>query len=120
MRGSTASSIQWREPLLAVIALAVGIAIAWVDSRPTWDDTGITAVSLLGAAAIITALSGRRPLVWALLVGAWTPLLEIPASGNPAAGARLRGRRVADRLRARAPHSSTRGTSTRCSAVNQT
>jgi hypothetical protein len=84
MRGSTASSIQWREPLLAVIALAVGIAIAWVDSRPTWDDTGITAVSLLGAAAIITALSGRRPLVWALLVGAWTPLLKIPASGNPA------------------------------------
>jgi hypothetical protein len=83
MRGSTASSIH-REPWLAVIALAAGVVIAWIDSRPTWDDTGITAASLLGAAAVVTALSGRRPLVWAFLVGVWTPLLEIPGSGDPA------------------------------------
>ncbi len=84
MRGSMQSSISWREPLLAVVAVALGVAIAWVDSRPSWDDTGITAISLLGAAAITAALSGRRPLVWAFLVGAWTPLLEIPASGDTA------------------------------------
>ncbi|MDQ2933503.1 MAG: hypothetical protein M3R49_00725 [Chloroflexota bacterium] len=84
MRSPTASSIHWREPLLAVVAVALGVAIAWVDSRPSWDDTAITAISLLGAAAIIAAVSGRRPLVWAVLVGAWTPMLEIPASGDPA------------------------------------
>jgi hypothetical protein len=85
MRSRTAPSIRWREPLLAVVAVGVGVAVAWVDSRPAWDDTGITAVSLLGASAAIAALSGRRPLVWALLVGVWTPVLEIPASGDPAA-----------------------------------
>lgn len=79
-----ADSTRWRDLLLAVVAVALGIAIAWVDSRPTWDDTGITAVWLLGATAIVAALSGRRPLLWAILVGAWTPLLEIPASGDAA------------------------------------
>jgi hypothetical protein len=27
--------------LLAIIAAALGLAIALVDARPTWDDTGI-------------------------------------------------------------------------------
>jgi hypothetical protein len=84
MRSSTAPFVRWREPLLAAFAAGMGIAIAWVDSRPAWDDTGITAVSLLGASILVAWLSGRRPLLWALLVGVWTPLLEIPASGNPA------------------------------------
>ena len=75
---------RWRQPLLAVVAITLGLAIAWVDSRPGWDDTGITAVGLLTAGAVTAAISGRRPLLWALLVGAWTPLLEIPASGDPA------------------------------------
>ena len=75
---------RWRQPLLAVVAITLGLAIAWVDSRPGWDDTGITAVSLVAAGAITAALSGHRPLLWAVLVGVWTPLLEIPASGDPA------------------------------------
>jgi hypothetical protein len=75
---------RWRQPLLAVIAITLGLAIAWVDSRPGWDDTGITAVSLVTAGAITSALSGHRPLLWAVLVGVWTPLLEIPASGEAA------------------------------------
>ena len=79
-----ASSTRWRQPLLAVVAITLGLAIAWVDSRPGWDDAGITAVSLLTVGAVTAALSGHRPLLWAVLVGVWTPLLEIPASGDPA------------------------------------
>ena len=75
---------RWRQPLLAVIAITLGLAIAWVDSRPGWDDAGITAVGLLTAGAVTAALSGHRPLLWAVLVGVWTPLLEIPASGEAA------------------------------------
>ncbi len=70
--------------MLAVVAITLGLAIAWVDSRPGWDDTGITAVSLVVVGAVIAALSGHRPLLWAVLIGVWTPLLEIPASGDPA------------------------------------
>lgn len=84
MHEGIASSARWRQPVLAVVAMTLGLAIAWVDSRSGWDDTGITAVSLLTVGAVTAALSGRRPLVWAVLVGAWTPLLEIPGSGDPA------------------------------------
>jgi len=73
----------------AAIALAGGIGIALMDSSPGFDDTGITTVGLLLAAAVAAALDGRRPLLWAVAVGAWTPLLEIPASHSSASLAAL-------------------------------
>ena len=73
-----------REALLIVAAAAVGLAIGYVDSRPGWDDTGITAGLLILAAGAAAAVSGRRPWLWALLVGAGTPLFEIPTGGSPA------------------------------------
>jgi hypothetical protein len=68
----------------AAIALVGGIGIALMDSSRGFDDTGITAVGLLLVAALAAALDGRRPLLWAVLVGAWIPLLEIPAARSSA------------------------------------
>jgi hypothetical protein len=65
------------------VALAAGISIAAVDSRPGWDDTGLTVGALLVCAAVAAAIGGSRPWLWAILVGAWLPLLEVPASGSP-------------------------------------
>jgi hypothetical protein len=62
---------------LAAIALIVGIAIGWNDSRPTWDDTGITAGLLVVAAAAFGVVDPRRWWLWALLVGVGTPLVEM-------------------------------------------
>ena len=67
-----------------VLAIAAGAGIAFVDSRPGFDDTGVTAAALLAAAALAAALAARRPWLWAVLVGAWVPVLEIPATGSPA------------------------------------
>ena len=67
-----------------VIALIVGIGVASIDSRPGWDDTGITAVLLIAGAAVAAAVSGRTPWLWAILVGIWVPAIEIPASGATA------------------------------------
>jgi hypothetical protein len=72
---------RFREPVLAVLAVAAGLAIAVLDSRPGWDDSGITAALLALAAFVVAAVSGRRPWLWALLVGVWTPLAEMPSSG---------------------------------------
>ena len=66
-----------REVALAPVGALVGAGVAYVDSRPTWDDAGITAGVLLIAAAAATAVAGRRPWLWALLVGVWTPAVEI-------------------------------------------
>jgi hypothetical protein len=67
---------------LAVAALAAGLGIGYVDSRPSWDDTGVTVVLLVAAAAVAAVIAGDRPWVWALLVGAPVPIIEVPASGS--------------------------------------
>jgi hypothetical protein len=69
---------------LIAVATAAGLVVAWIDSRPGWDDTGITAALLVLAAAAIAAFAGRRPWLWALLVGAWTPAIEIMAEDSAA------------------------------------
>src|SRR5579871_6862609 len=45
--------------LLLLGAIALGLAIAWVDSRPRWDDTGITVGVLFITSAILGAVSPR-------------------------------------------------------------
>lgn len=66
-----------RDAILAGIAIVLGIGIAYFDSQPTWDDTAITAALLLLTAGMVSGLSGRRPWLWAVLIGAWTPLIEV-------------------------------------------
>jgi hypothetical protein len=67
------------------IALAMGIVIGFVDSRPGWDDTGITVVSLLLASGVAAGVAGRVPWLIALATGIWVPLFELSglASGGP-------------------------------------
>jgi hypothetical protein len=71
---------QWigrRDGLLALAAAVIGLTLGYLDSRPSWDDTGITAALLLLTSAMVAGLSGRRPWLWALLIGIWIPLLEV-------------------------------------------
>jgi hypothetical protein len=63
--------------LLFVIALLAGLFSAYVDSRPTWDDTGITAGGLLLVSGLLTLLGARRPWLIALAVGIWIPVYYI-------------------------------------------
>jgi hypothetical protein len=63
--------------ILLAVAVLGGIFLAYVDSRPGWDDTGITAGGLLVAAGIITLLGHPRPWLVGLAVGIWIPLLYI-------------------------------------------
>jgi hypothetical protein len=65
-----------RDGVLALVAAAIGLTLGYLDSRPSWDDTGITAALLLLTSAMVAGFSGRRPWLWALLIGIWIPLLE--------------------------------------------
>ena len=62
---------------LVALAVAVGLAIAYVDSRPYWDDAGITAFSLLLAALLFGLIAPQRPWLWAICVGIWIPIHTI-------------------------------------------
>jgi prepilin signal peptidase PulO-like enzyme (type II secretory pathway) len=55
--------------LIAAISLAVGCAIGFVDSRPTWDDTGITAGSIFLASLVLSAARPRSAWLAGLLIG---------------------------------------------------
>ena len=60
-----------------LLAIALGLLIAWVDSRPSWDDSGITAGMVFLTAAFFGALRPSRAPLWALAVGVWIPLFGI-------------------------------------------
>ena len=76
-------SFPTRRTGLLFAALLVGGAIAWVDSRPTWDDTGISAGVVLLGSGLFTAL-GVSPVAAALLVSGPLVLVALLA-GNTAA-----------------------------------
>lgn len=70
-------------------AIALGLAIAWMDSRPHWDDDGITAGCLFLSAGILGLIGPRRPWLWALGIGLWVPLylfIEKPTVGSAFGG----------------------------------
>ncbi|HEX9027598.1 MAG TPA: hypothetical protein VF823_00400 [Anaerolineales bacterium] len=68
--------------MLFIFGAAAGAGIALVDSRPTWDDTGITVLALLAVSGLLGAISPRRAWLWALAVGIWIPLLAILRGGS--------------------------------------
>ena len=55
--------------LPAALSLALGCAIGFVDSRPTWDDTGITAGSIFLASLVVSAARPRSAWLTGLLIG---------------------------------------------------
>jgi hypothetical protein len=62
------------------LAVAVGCGIAWVDTRPNWDDAGVTAgVLLLGGG--LAAVLGLRWWLAALLVACPIVLAEHRSAG---------------------------------------
>jgi hypothetical protein len=65
------------QKILLGVAVLTGSFIAYVDSRPAWDDTGITVGSMLLISGLLTLLGYRRPWLIALAVGSWTPLYEM-------------------------------------------
>ena len=69
-----------KEPMQKIYffaALIVGLLIAYIDSRGTWDDTGITVMALLASGGLIGLLAQKRPWVFALAFGIWIPLWNI-------------------------------------------
>ena len=68
--------------LSVLLATVLGIAIAWIDSRPNWDDTGISVLFVLLAGLLCGYLAAQKPWVIALAVSIWIPLFSILSTQN--------------------------------------
>lgn len=66
-------------------AAAAGLLVAWVDSRPGWDDTGVSVGMIFLMTALLGFVHPKNAWQWALAVGVWIPLVGIVAHGNFAA-----------------------------------
>jgi len=73
-RGFASERKNKMQNLLLAVAVLAGLFAAYVDSRPTWDDTGILAFGILIVSGLLTLLGARRPWLIALAVGIWIPL----------------------------------------------
>ena len=74
--------MDWMQNILLSIAVLAGLFFVYVDSRPTWDDTGILAGAILLTCGFIALVGYRRPWLLALMVGAWIPLRGIFITHN--------------------------------------
>ena len=68
------------QKLLLALAIIAGLFFAYMDSRPTWDDTIVTVGAVLITSGVLALLGFQRPWLLALAVGVWIPLVEISAS----------------------------------------
>jgi len=74
-----------RDRLVLLAGAMMGIAIASVDSRPNWDDTGIAAFALVMAGATCGFVAPRREWRWALAAGIWISIFSMFQSASPGA-----------------------------------
>ena len=63
--------------LIVLLAAIVGLAIAFIDSQPGWDDAGITAGLLVLTSILLGFFLPKQPWLVALAVGVWIPLAAV-------------------------------------------
>lgn len=67
---------------LFALGLGLGGLITYVDTRPNWDDTGVSALVIFLSCGLLGVTSPARPWLWALAVGSWIPVLGITLKHN--------------------------------------
>jgi hypothetical protein len=65
-----------------MVAVAPGLFVAWIDSRPNWDDSGISAFIIFLIAIIFGFITSQKPWLIALAVSIWIPLFSIISTHN--------------------------------------
>ena len=62
------------------LALGFGLCAGYVDSQPSWDDTGVMALAVVIAAGLSSLAEPRYPWLWGLAVGVWIPLFGVASA----------------------------------------
>jgi hypothetical protein len=65
-----------KQKILLAIAVISGLVITYVDSRPTWDDTGITAGAILLVCGFIALMGYQAHGCWHWQLGFGSHYME--------------------------------------------
>lgn len=52
-----------------ILALAIGLIIGWIDTRPNWDDTGITVGLIFITSFLLGLITKRNVWLIAIIIG---------------------------------------------------
>jgi hypothetical protein len=74
--------MQNKNRIIFFVAFGIGLFITYIDTLPSWDDTGITASMVFGAALVLSFISPKKFWLWALLLSAWIPLYSLFVTHN--------------------------------------
>jgi hypothetical protein len=55
--------------LLIILSLAVGLTIGWIDSRPNWNDTGVTVGLIFLSSFLLSLLAEKHFWVIGIIIG---------------------------------------------------
>jgi hypothetical protein len=69
--------------LVFIATTAAGLVIAYIDSRPTWDDTSVTVFLLILGGGLIGVLVEKRSWLHLLAFGIWIPLYGLIVRHDP-------------------------------------
>lgn len=67
---------------LVLTACAIGCGIGYIDSRPTWDDAGVTAGALLMSGVVVGAVMPRWAWLSGLALGVPVFIINVALHGN--------------------------------------
>lgn len=71
-----------RAVIVPAIALVIGTGIAYIDSRTTWDDAGITAGAVFFAALLLSVVKPSRFWLVGLAVGLPVLVMNVMLHSN--------------------------------------
>ncbi len=72
----------WIDGAVVALALCAGLCVGWIDSRPTWDDTGVTVAAIVLFAGLLALVRRRAWWATALAVGLPVPAFDITLRGG--------------------------------------
>lgn len=65
-----------------ILAVMAGCIIGWIDSRPNWDDTGITVVLVMLSSVGLGWVFPRYFWLWGFIIGGIIVGLNVVVSNN--------------------------------------
>lgn len=71
--------------VVLLLTVLCGLCIGWVDSRPGWDDTGITVGVIFVVSALLGGVLKERSWLVALVTAAPLAILELVLTGGSGA-----------------------------------